>query len=140
MVPPRKGNNFFEGRAVAVADVGGADAGAERFDGANEEGLDHGDVADDDRDECFADGPAAGLLSTIGTSLARILEGRLWDFNRMNEEVKSDMVNEGEGDGEGEGERGLTVRMRTQRRMPAIVTNIPPLNMMRRSAFFFRGI
>ena len=71
-VLPREGDDLLEGGAVAVdaARGGGAgDAGAEGFDGAHEEGLDHGDVADDDGDEGFADGPAAGLLGAVGAGL-----------------------------------------------------------------------
>ena len=75
MMPPPRGDEFFQRGAVtvAVAEGRGGDARTERFDGADEEGLDHGDVANDDGNEGFADGPATGSLGAVGTGL----EGRL---------------------------------------------------------------
>lgn len=32
-------------------------------------GVDHGDVSNDDGDECFSAGPATGLLGAVGTGL-----------------------------------------------------------------------
>lgn len=94
------------------------------IDGAGEEWLDHGDVADDDGNEGFADGPAASCLGAIGSGLGG------WHVSGVFSVQLCD----------GRSGRLLTVRMRTQRRIPAIVTKIPPLNMIRSQVFFFNGI
>ena len=41
---------------------------------ATDNGIDHGDIANDDGDEGFSTGPASGLGSTIGTGLAELVD------------------------------------------------------------------
>ncbi len=104
---------------VAGAGVGEHPGGAHFLHAAAEERVDHRDVADDDRDECFSASPAARLLRSIRAGLMQVILSIA--------ELKSASILR-------------TVRMRTQRRMPAIMTNIPPLNMTSRRYFLLVGM
>ena len=113
-----RGSRQFVVATVGAGTVGGHDqAGATQA--ATNKWVDHGEVADDDGDEGFAAGPAAGLLGAVCTSLCiayRLATSVVWNK-------------------EGGGERTVTIN--TQRRIPAAMTKIPPLN-MRRSSHFSR--
>lgn len=61
----------LERRVVAgvAAGADGGEADADFLGQARQEGLDHGDVVDDDGDEGFAHRPAAGLLGAVRSGL-----------------------------------------------------------------------
>lgn len=100
--------------------LGGAAKGREvavrTADDATDNGVDHGDISDDDGDKGFSTGPAAGLLGTVGTGLVCQFAGHYRN-----------------------GEEGLTVTIKTQRRIPAAMTKKPPLKRMTSSNFSHHG-
>ena len=103
----------------------GTETGADLGDGAGEKWVNHGKIPDHDGHKGLANGPAAGLLSTIGTGLFMVA-------TKPSVTSSTDM---------GVLTRvPLTVRIRAQRRMPAIITNTPPPNMTSSQAFFLGSI
>ena len=97
--------------------------GAQLPDCDGEEGLDHGDVSNNDGDECFTDGPASSLFGTIGSGLDKVEVSQVRQA-RIGWQVREI----------------LTVRIRAQRSIAAIMTKTPPLNMKRSQAFLFGSI
>ena len=83
-----------------------------------EEGVEHGEVIDDNGNERFADRPFTCLFGAVGAGLdeVSITMGRLSLAGQAMVE--------------------LTLRIKMQRRRPKTMMSIPPLNMIERTHFF----
>lgn len=97
-----------------------------------EKSVEHGEIADDDCDEGFADGPSACLFGAVDSGLGRNeLVSRVFkDIENMEPRKRAR-----EFKGGGIGRICLTFSIRMQRRRPKTIMSKPPLNITERTHF-----